>query len=116
MRWFDRWFYRKARWCWHRAGVVYPDVKAEQDAVDRLYRDGGNEIPLRSDVDTHRLENGLRIDIKSVIGGYVVTIRHPSKESATNYEEPQVTSYLVADEQNFDQELCRILTMERLKQ
>jgi hypothetical protein len=50
------------------------------------------------------------------MGGYVVTIRHPSKESATNYEEPQVTSYLVADEQDFDQELCRILTMERLKQ
>lgn len=116
MKWFDRWFYNKARWCWHRANILHPDWKAEQDAVDRHYRDADNEIALDRDVDTHRLENGLRIDIKTVMGGFVVSVKHPPRETKTNYEEPRVTSYLVTDEQDFDRELCRILAMERLKQ
>lgn len=116
MKWFDRWFYNKARWCWHRANILHPDWKGEQDALDRLYRDSSSEAVLCSDSDAHRFENGLRIDIKSVMGGYVVTVRHPARESKLNYEEPRVTSYLITDEQDFDLELCRILGMERLKQ
>lgn len=120
MKWFNRWFYNKARWCWHRAGVQHPDWKAEQDALDQLYGNNRSELErgavLVADSDTHRFENGLRIDIKSVMGGYVVTVRHPAKENKTNYEEPRLTSYLVTDEQDFDRELCRILAMERLKQ
>jgi hypothetical protein len=118
MKWIDRWFYKKARWCWHRAGIQYPDWKAEQDALDRLYRDRDDTRPQVevSDSGIYRFENGLGIDIKSVMGGYVVTVRHPAKENKTNYEESRLTSYLVTDEQDFDQELCRILAMERLKQ
>ena len=116
MKWFDRWFYNKARWCWHRANMLHPDWKVEQDALDRLYRDNGNEVLLSTDSDTHKLEDGLRINIKSVMGGYVVTVRHPVRENKTNYEEPRLTSYLVTDDQEFDKELCRILAIERLKQ
>jgi hypothetical protein len=36
MKWFDRWFYRKARWCWHRAGQEYPGIRAEQDYFDEI--------------------------------------------------------------------------------
>ena len=98
MKWFDRWFYNKVRWCVRRAGVQHPDWKAEQDALDQLYGDNKFELGrgevLVSESDNHRLENGLRVDIKSVMGGYVVTVRHPARENKTNYEEPRLTSYL----------------------
>ena len=35
MKFLDKWFYRKARWCWHRAGIAYPELKAEQDYLDK---------------------------------------------------------------------------------
>jgi hypothetical protein len=30
MTFFDKCFYRKARWCWHSAGKMYPELKDEQ--------------------------------------------------------------------------------------
>ena len=50
MKFFDRWFYRKARWCWHRAGVAHPELKAEQDYLDKQAKSHqGVALPIERD-------------------------------------------------------------------
>lgn len=121
MKWFDQWFYRKARWAWKRAGYQYPELRLEQDLLDRraeeLYRD--DKAILCEDVAPDN--DGMRIDIKHIIGGHVVTVRHDRRDNHkqhnhTGYQEPSRSSYIITDDQNFDQELIKILAMERLKQ
>jgi hypothetical protein len=125
MKWFDQWFYRKARWAWKRAGYQHPELRLEQDLLDRraaeLYGESSCKgVLVANDEDPAADSDGMRIDIRHVSGGYVVTVRHDRRENHKSntlhgYQEPVRASYIVTDEQNFDRELCKILSMERLK-
>ena len=81
MKFFDRWFYRKARWCWHRASIEYPELKAEQDCLDEQSKSyNGSEVcvPTRlidrdsgPDVD---LERPIRFKVAAAEGGMIVEV------------------------------------------
>ena len=123
MKWLDQWFYRKARWAWKRGNYHYPELRLEQDLLDQraaeLYNDRGEVVSTVSE-DLAADSDGMRIDIRHVMGGYVVTVRHDRRENhksntLNGYQEPVRASYIVTDEQDFDRELCKILSMERLK-
>lgn len=96
MKWLDQWFYRKARWAWKRGNYQYPELRLEQDLLDRraeeLYRDNKVEsIALCEDVAPDN--DGMRIDIRHVLGGYVVSIRNERREihksnTISGYQEP----------------------------
>jgi hypothetical protein len=82
MKFLDRWFYRKARWCWHRAGIAYPDLKAEQDYLDKqaknvdgievLMRDRDPPVCVSDDID---LERPIRFKVASAEGGMIVEVQ-----------------------------------------
>jgi hypothetical protein len=125
MKWFDQWFYRKARWAWKRGNYQHPELRLEQDLLDRraaeLYGESSCEgVLVANGEDPAADSDGMRIDIRHVSGGYVVTVRHDRRENHKSntlhgYQEPVRSSYIVTDEQDFDRELCKILSMERLK-
>ena len=123
MKWFDRWFYKKARWSWKRAGHDFPELKREQDMLDELaerYHDDG-DLKLMSvaecdDSGIHGLYDGMRIDIKKLNGGYVVTFRHSHNNINTKYNgEPERNSYIINSDDDFNEKLGKLLTMELLK-
>ena len=81
MKFFDRWFYRKARWCWHRAGVKYPELKAEQDALDEFakrdkhqYTGEAIPTPVLRDDDDIELEKPIRFKVARAEGGMIVEV------------------------------------------
>jgi hypothetical protein len=82
MKFFDRWFYRKARWCWHRAGVTYPELKAEQDYLDKNYKTlnslTGSDLIDRDSVvcvsDSIDLERPIRFNVAAAEGGMIVEV------------------------------------------
>lgn len=123
MKWFDRWFYCKVRWAWKRAGQHHPEWKAEQDSLDQQenqdYDDDSYELGSASQqivLDTDWLD-GLRISIRKLRGGYVVSIKHPADASQkSHYEEPREIGYIINEDQDFDTELCKILSVERMHQ
>ena len=83
MKFLDKWFYRKARWCWHRAGVVYPELKAEQDYLDEqannLY--SNDKVPVRdrdsvvSTSDEIDLTRPINLKVAAADGGMIVEVR-----------------------------------------
>jgi hypothetical protein len=85
MKWFDQWFYRKARWCWHRAGVAYPDVKAEQDYLDKLSSESKNDsVVMLRQHDTNSvvcrsdeidLERPIRFKVAAAEGGMIIEVQ-----------------------------------------
>ncbi len=129
MQWLDRWFYRKARWAWKRAAIENPNWKQKEDFLDSMAEWGQDSQPQIDsnradmevgllDTDPHDLNDGLRIDVKGVMGGHVVTVRHAHRDDRklTSYQEPSRTTYIITEDQDFDHELCKILSIERLKQ
>ena len=82
MKFFDKWFYRKARWCWHRAGQEYPELKAEQDCMDELATQDREGIVSTRDCekvscDTSTgidLERPIRFNVAAAEGGMIVEV------------------------------------------
>jgi len=81
MKFLDKWFYRKARWCWHRAGVVYPELKAEQDYLDKKIKNNYIEPPMERDSvicstsDSIDLERPIRFKVAAAEGGMIVEVQ-----------------------------------------
>ena len=83
MKFFDKWFYRKARWCWHRAGVEHPLLKAEQDYLDKqaknLYSndkvsltDRDSVVCISEEID---LTRPINFKVAAAEGGMIVEVR-----------------------------------------
>lgn len=62
----------------------------------------------RSDIDS---EEGLSITVRSAIGGRIVTFRHyDRKTDRSNHK-----LYIVPDDQDFERELGKMITMESMR-
>jgi len=126
MKWFDKWFYRKARWAWARGGYENPDWKYHEDLLDQVAEEQefqqnglspGHEKLESSEViggDPHGLNDGLRIDVKKLNGGFIVTFRHPL-DPKSPYGEDKRNSYIIQEDDDFNERLGKLLTMELMR-
>lgn len=122
MKWFDRWFYRKARWCWHRAGVAYPEVKAEQDFIDKLSSESkhSNEISLKFNTDSVvcvseeiSLERPMRFKVAAAEGGMIVEVSYYDAKNDRSITKHHIVADDVADKAHA---IAKIVTWEFMKQ
>jgi hypothetical protein len=122
MKWLDRWFYNKVRWCWQRADIQHPDLKIKNDMLDEVLEKmvGSTKTSNRHYpqvmVEEHDITDGLRIDIKKLTGGWVVSFRMENPaDKLGNYVEPRKSSHIIRDDLNFSDELCKLITLEQLR-
>jgi hypothetical protein len=119
MKFLDKWFYRKARWCWHRAGVEYPELKAEQDYLDKKIK-GLNSINsdmlerdcVVSTSDEISLERPIRFSVAAAEGGMIVEVRtYDSKNDRS------VTKHHIIPDETEDKAaaIARIVSWEFLR-
>lgn len=100
MKWFDKWFIKKSKWAWDNKHLL-----DEREVVQQT----GRAIAL--DDDDHSVNDGLRISIKKVIGGSLVTFRTYDKKNDRNENK----TYIITAEQDFNTELCKIITLESMR-
>lgn len=102
MKWFDQWFMRKSRWAWENRDMV--DIPT----TNKLR--GGALIAMEDD--SLPWNDGLRINIKKVIGGFVVSFRTYDRAQDRSDER----HHIITDEQDFNQELAKMITLESMRQ
>ena len=105
MKWFDRWFVRKCRWAWENRDIA-DVVEQPSPAINKLTGRGIIEEDITP------WNDGLRIGIKKMIGGYVVSFRIYDRVR----DRSEDRSYIITDEQDFNAELGKIITMESMRQ
>jgi hypothetical protein len=106
MKWFDRWFARKCRWAWENRDDMpdVPDMSAKPSTR-------GIGLTLIEE-DSAPWQDGLRITIKKVIGGFVVSFRTYDRIKDRSDER----HYIITDQQDFNTELGKTITMESMRQ
>ena len=65
-------------------------------------------LKSRSDIDS---EDGLSITVRSAIGGRIVTFRHYDRKTDRSYHK----LYIVPDDQDFERELGKMITLESMR-
>jgi hypothetical protein len=100
MRWFDQWFARKCRWAWENKSIIERDVEVPLTLQSQAIEEG----PSWND--------GLRVNVKKVIGGFVVSFRTYDRIKDRSDDR----HYIITDEQEFDRELGKIITLESMRQ
>jgi len=105
MKWIDRWFFRKWQWAWENRDSAEPALQSST-AINKL---AGRGI-IEEDVTPWN--DGLRIGIKKMIGGFVVSFRIYDRKT----DRSEDRSYIITDEQDFNLELGKIITMESMRQ
>ena len=104
MKWFDRWFYNKAKWAWEH--------KDEMEHSVPINKIRGSMTGMQIAVADDSWEDGLRINVKKMIGGYVVSFRCYDRKT----DRANDRHYIITDEQEFEKELGKIITLESMKQ
>ena len=100
MKWFKRWFANKCREAWEESRDV-PEP-------DRWSNRATATLRSSSDIDS---EDGLSITVRSAIGGRIVTFRHyDRKTDRSNFK-----LYIVPDDQDFERELGKMITLESMR-
>ena len=120
MKFLDRWFYRKARWCWHRAGVVYPELKDELDCLDQqannLYsndkvpvRDRDSTVSISDDID---LARPIRFKVAAAEGGMIVEV-----STSDSKNDRSITKHHIIPDETEDKAaaIARIVSWEFLR-
>ena len=99
MKWFDRWFAQKCKWAWETA---------------QKNRDDSDRPEVRQLVETSDTpwNDGLRINVKKVIGGSVISFRTYDRIKDRSDER----HYIITDEQDFNSELGKMITLESMRQ
>ena len=100
MKWFDQWFARKSHWAWEHRNTGMSINKLE----------GGLTID-RADP-TPDWGDGLRMNVKKIIGGYVVSFHVWDRIKDRSDDR----HYIITDEQDFNAELGKMITMESMRQ
>jgi len=103
MKWFDQWFARKSKWAWENRDELLP-----QDVMSNKISGKGLSV-VESD---NSWGDGLRMNVKKIIGGYVVSFRAYDRMRDRSDER----HYIITDEQDFNQELGKMITMESMRQ
>ena len=103
MKWF-----KKTIANWVRDGLYSEDSQGP----DIYQRNSTKGIGLSTvDSDDISWHEGLNIRIKAVIGGKLVSFRTYDRVRDSNNER----IYIITNDQSFDQELCKIITMESMR-
>jgi hypothetical protein len=100
MKWFDKWFARKCKWAWDNRDEIELVAASSTAKLNRV-------IP-----DDESWEDGLRITIKKMIGVSVVSFRTYDRRT----DRSESRHYIITDEQDFNTELGKIITMESMRQ
>jgi hypothetical protein len=86
------------------------DSARDIDAPDEVYATkSSNRLAVRSsDIDS---EDGLNITVRSAIGGRIVTFRHYDRKT----DRSSHRLYIVPDDQDFERELGKMITLESMR-
>lgn len=101
MKWFDQWLIRKFQTVWQH-----------RDEMEKIVLDSSTKPSRLVAAEDESWEDGLRITIKKMIGGYVVSFRTYDKRT----DRSDNRNYIITDEQDFNVELGKIITMESMRQ
>lgn len=96
MKWFNQWLARR--------------IKEAAEISERDQRQPKGEC-IAVEADHHGLHDGLKINIKTVIGGKLVTFNHYDRRK----DENQTRTYIITEEQEFERELGKIITLESMR-
>ena len=106
MKWIDRWFLRKWREAWKIRDELDMLLEEPMPSTKKVFRLGQGQDIVEAD-----WEDGLRINIKRVIGGSVVTFRTYDRRT----DQSESRHYIITAEQDFNTELGKIITMESMR-
>lgn len=109
MKWFDRILYRKLRDMWDNKDKYSHYLEDDGSIPVNKIRGAGMQIAVAED---SSWEDGLRINVKKVIGGFVVSFRNYDRKLDRSNER----HYIITDEQDFNKELGNMITLESMKQ
>ena len=111
MKWFDRILYRKLRDMWDNKEKY--NHYLEDDGSIPVNKIRGSSMGLVAVAeDPVGWEDGLRINVKKVIGGFIVSFRSYDRKTDRHNDR----HYIITEDQEFEKELGKFITMESMRQ
>jgi hypothetical protein len=99
MKWFKRWFANMCREAWESARYSdEPQLAISKNATVRAR-------------DDYEGDSGLNMRVFKAIGGRIVSFSHYDRKTDRDYK----SVYIITDEQDFERELGKIITMESMR-
>jgi hypothetical protein len=108
MKWFDKWFLNKAKWAWQYREDEPEEIATTSASWGSNRPTRANRIASSNDVES---DEGLNIVVRNAQGGRIVTFRHYDHKS----DRTQHKIYVIPEDNDFEKELGKLITMESMR-
>jgi len=93
------------RWFWN---YIRHKLRDRSDEPESMISNRIGTVRARDDFEA---EEGLNMQLHKAIGGRIVSFNHYDRKTDRSYRKV----YIITDEQDFEQELSKIITMESMR-
>jgi hypothetical protein len=110
MKWFDKWFLKKARWAWS----IPQEADSDEGIVRNSTRTRHNSIKaskLATSMDAELESRGVSFNLYSANGGHVVELRNYDEKS----DRHKNSLHIIPHDKDLGEALNHIITYEALK-
>jgi len=105
---FTRWFDRMVANSWERASTDCEEPQAYNSTTKRSRGIGLASVQTRGSFES---DNGLNMQVYKAIGGKIISFNNYDNKT----DRHQRSVYIITDEQDFERELGKCITMESMK-
>jgi hypothetical protein len=110
MKWFDKWFYQKAKQAWDNKHRYENDIKeVTLNAISMGQAIG--QVSLRSEPNRLDTQPDLSFRMFRAENGYVMQVHHSDRKT----ERQHVNLHVITEDQDLGQAISHIITLESLK-
>ncbi len=111
MKWFDRWFYKKAKWAWNNRD----SFEEEEVYTNKVTAKAQRGLQLSSGMAIEKGavegEGTIRFELSSAVGGKILTVRRndPRRDS---YEQQ---TYVIPTGEDLGERVAKIINLEQYR-
>jgi hypothetical protein len=99
---------KSMKFVWRYIRRKLQDLQTDHDEPDEIRSNRIGTVRARDDFEG---DNGLNMQLHKAIGGRIVSFNHYDRKT----DRSNRTVYIITDEQDFERELSKIITMESMR-
>lgn len=111
MKWFDKWFYKKAKQAWESKDQYEQDYVGDRYNKSRGMKMGTIGVAQQVELSAPEGQDRISFELTSAVGGHILNVRHYDDRR----ERHENQTYVIPSGEDIGSRVAKIINLELIK-